>query len=666
MPVWLIWCGAFAAIWLPGVLLHRLLRLRGAPDWLVALAVQIGLGLAFWPLLLLWSTLFGWRWTPLAAQITVATFAIAGIVALLWAPDRWRQHVAQLRRQGFWLALFGCVLAITIATRVLHVRDLVLPVWVDPLHHVMIVRLLLAEGAVPSTFDPFIAGGVFNYHWGYHAVLAWMAWGLGMLDSFAVADLMLHGSQLLNALTVVMTYAAGRILFASRRAGLFAAASVGVVSWFPAYFVSWGRYTHMTGVLLMAPAMITLWRVRACAHSRQATAATLLLSGLALIHVRVALLLALLIGLLALLLVVQRRWRMLLWWLAAAGAALILTLPWWLWLWQSAYVRAIVTPQLDGDAMWPATLPDWGLVWAPRNDLLVATVSGGFSLLMNWQSVDSPPYLAYPAGAVWLALLMIATLWAWQRPKLRMPTRRLWGGWLLMALWVAGATLLLKANRLGLPAMRFIHVNAGIITLYAPLTLAAGGLTAWMLGLLTRPRLTPFTTGVAVLGLTFWGASGMTTIVNPTTILATPADRAALLWIRDNIPPDARFIVNTRQWMEGIYAGSDGGYWIPVLTDRESLLPPALYASALPRAAVIERNALLARLAAARNLDDPALRADLTAQGVTHLYIREGVGSLQSAGIDGREFAQLCYRQNGVSIYALKSKSNRNELVCTK
>jgi len=247
-----------------------------------------------------------------------------------------------------------------------------------------------------------------------------------------------------------------------------------------------------------------------------------------------------------------------------------------------------------------------------------------------------------------------------------MPTRRLWIGWLLMGLWVAGATLLLQANRLGLPAMRFIHINAGIITLYAPLTLAAGGLAAWMLGLLVRPRLTPFATGFAVLGLAFWGASGMTTIVNPTTILATHADRAALLWIRDNIPSSARFVVNARQWMEGIYAGSDGGYWIPVLTDRESLLPPVLYASALPRDAVVERNALLARLASAHNLDDPALRAELRAQGVTHLYIREGVGSLQSAGIDGREFVQLCYRQNGVSIYELKPKSNRDELVCAK
>jgi hypothetical protein len=654
MPVWLIWCGAFAAIWLPGVFLHRLLRLRAAPDWLVALAMQLGLGLAFWPLLLLWSTLIGWRWTPLAAQTTAVALATAGLVALVWAPGRWPQRAAQFRRQGVWLTLFGCVLAITIATRALHLLGLALPVWVDPLHHVMIVRLLLAEGAVPSTFDPFIADGVFNYHWGYHAVVAWMAWGLGVLDSFAVADLMLHASQLLNALTVVMAYAAGRILFASRRAGLLAAASVGVVSWFPAYFVSWGRYTHMAGALLMAPTMIALWRVRAAARPGQVTVAALLLGGLALIHVRVALLLALLIGLLALLLLVQRRWRALLWWLAATGAALMLTLPWWLWLWQSAYVRAIVTPQLDGDAIWPAILPDWGLVWTPRNNLLIATVSGGLSLLMNWQSVDSPSYFAYFASAAWLMLLACAALWTWRRPTLRMPTRRLWIGWLLMALWVASAALLLQANRLGLPATRFIHVNAGIITLYAPLTLAAGGLAAWMLGLLTRPRLAPFVTSVAVLGLTFWGASGMTALVNPATILATSADRAALVWIRDNIPPGARFVVNTRQWMEGIYAGSDGGYWIPVLADRESLLPPVLYASALPRAAVVERNALLARLAAARNLDDPALRADLAAQDVTHLYMREGVGSLQSAEIDGREFAQLRYRQDGVSIYELR------------
>lgn len=655
MVDWLVWCGAFAMIWLPSVLLHRLLRLRASPDWLTALAMQIGLGLAFWPLLLLWSTLIGWRWTPFTAQATTTTLMVLGGVALVWAPEGWSRRAAQLRRQGVWLTLLGCVLAATLATRALHVRGLALPVWVDPPHHLMIVRLLLAEGSVPTTFDPFIADGVFNYHWGYHAVIAWIAWGLGVLDSFAIADLMLHVGQMFNALTVVMAYAGGRILFASRRAGLLAAACVGVVLWFPAYFLSWGRYTHMTGVLLMAPATIALWRMRSSVRLGQVMAATLLLSGLALIHVRVALLVALLIGLLALLLFVQRRWRTLMWFLAAAGAALMLTLPWWLWLWQSAFVRAIVTPRVDGDSVWSANLPDWGLVWAPRNDLVIAVVSGGLSLLMNWQRLTTPAHLA---GATWLTLLIGATVWAWSRHALQQSTRRMWGGWLLLALWVVSAALLLQVNRLGLPATRFIHINAGIMTLFAPLGLAAGGMVAWLLGIVTPPRYALHVAIAAVLGVTLWGASGMTAIVNPATILATPADRAALVWLRDNIPADARFAVNTRPWMEGIYAGSDGGYWIPVLTDRASLLPPVLYASALPRSEVVEMNALLARLATAHNLDDPALRADLAAQGVTHLYMREGAGSLRSAEIDDGEFAQLIYRQDGVSIYELNSRMN--------
>jgi hypothetical protein len=59
MAIWLIWLGGFALLWLPGVLLHRVLRLPSRPDWLVTLALQLGLGLALWPLLLLWTTQLG-------------------------------------------------------------------------------------------------------------------------------------------------------------------------------------------------------------------------------------------------------------------------------------------------------------------------------------------------------------------------------------------------------------------------------------------------------------------------------------------------------------------------------------------------------------------------------------------------------------------------------
>lgn len=68
-------------------------------------------------------------------------------------------------------------------------------------------------------------------------------------------------------------------------------------------------------------------------------------------------------------------------------------------------------------------------------------------------------------------------------------------------------------------------------------------------------------------------------------------------------------------------------------------------------------NESFARLATSGNLDDPSLRAELAAQGVTHLYLSEGRGTLRAENIDGREFAQLLYRQDGVSIYALNLSS---------
>jgi hypothetical protein len=156
-----------------------------------------------------------------------------------------------------------------------------------------------------------------------------------------------------------------------------------------------------------------------------------------------------------------------------------------------------------------------------------------------------------------------------------------------------------------------------------------------------------------VLLIALWGAKGMTAVVNPSTVLATQADRAALVWIRENTPADARFVVNTWEWINGVYAGRDGGYWIPVLTDRSSLLPPSLYASTLPPATVQTMNALFRQLASAPNLDDPALRARLAAAGVTHLYLGAVGGSLRPEEIDGRVFAHLLYRQDDVSIYRL-------------
>ena len=169
--------------------------------------------------------------------------------------------------------------------------------------------LIIAQGRVPSTYDPLIPHGAPFYHWGYHSLTSFLMWILGQRDAFVLSDVMLHFGQMLNTLTALFVYAAARALFQSRRAGLFAAALAAVVSYFPAYFVSWGRYTHLVGALLLLafiPALLSVQK-----RPRWTSVATLgvLAAGLLLVHVRLAFFALTLAASLAVFIAVRRSWR---------------------------------------------------------------------------------------------------------------------------------------------------------------------------------------------------------------------------------------------------------------------------------------------------------------------------------------------------------------------
>lgn len=62
--------------------------------------------------------------------------------------------------------------------------------------------------------------------------------------------------------------------------------------------------------------------------------------------------------------------------------------------------------------------------------------------------------------------------------------------------------------------------------------------------------------------------------------LATRADLRAADWIRQNLPPDSKFLVNSFfAYGDTLIVGSDGGWWLPSLTGRKTNLPPMPYAT---------------------------------------------------------------------------------------
>jgi len=131
-------------------------------------------------------------------------------------------------------------------------------------------------------------------------------------------------------------------------------------------------------------------------------------------------------------------------------------------------------------------------------------------------------------------------------------------------------------------------------------------------------------------------------IVNPGTVLATRDDVAAMDWIRRHLPPDARFLINVRHWQGSTYVGTDGGYWIPLLTGRDTILPPAIYIYG--SAEYVEGiNNLAEAVVAIESFDEGSTRQLLDDSGVTHVYIGARGGSITPQMLGNPQVARSPY-----------------------
>jgi len=237
----------------------------------------------------------------------------------------------------------------------------------------------------------------------------------------------------------------------------------------------------------------------------------------------------------------------------------------------------------------------------------------------------------------------------------------LWGllkrerGAILTLLWVAAMFLAVNPSLLGLPTTWLVNNASVIIALFLPLAVLSGYFLASLSdGLRARGRFAHrFVLGSLMVAAALWGSLDMLSIVNPVTVLATPDDVAAMEWIRENVPEGARFLINARHWQEGIYVGTDGGYWIPALTGRETTLPPAIYG--FGSSEYIAWVNALARVVAGPNLDldDEGVRQLLKERGVTHVYIGARGGNIRPQMLVDSSHWRLVYSNGAVWIFKL-------------
>jgi hypothetical protein len=247
--------------------------------WPARMALAVGLSLALYPLLLLWTDLVGLHLGPLYAWGPV----LLGLAALAWRYRRWRPRQgwealrAWARSDALWpdLALV-VILALVFGVRLLVVRTLDAPMWGDSYQHAVIAQLLVDNGGLFDSWEPYTPYRGLTVHFGFPAAVALLSWMTGL----EIPRATLLTGQLVNGLAVLTLYPlAVRLARGNRWAGVGAVLVAGLLSPMPAYYVNWGRFAQLAGQAVLPVALWLLWE----GVDRERVAwGPLLLAGLAL------------------------------------------------------------------------------------------------------------------------------------------------------------------------------------------------------------------------------------------------------------------------------------------------------------------------------------------------------------------------------------------------
>ena len=441
--------------------------------------------------------------------------------------------------------------------------------------------------------------------------------------------------QVAQVLVAVSTYVLTARLTGRRGAGLVAMAIVGAVTLMPSYYLTWGRYTQLTGLALLSTAAVLAFDAISARPpvGRRIALAGFATGALVVTHYRVLIMLAALVGAYLIVesvaAVVERRSLASLWLRAflVGGAALLFTLPWFLRL----GMALLPSGALGGWLAAPATFntATWDLLALRYKNQLLGLAGLGILLSVT--------------GAVVRAFDAKFPLWT--RPKLA-PT---------VGLAVALAILVTNPGLLGLRNSWVISNDSLIITGFLPVALLSGYAMAALMELLVWKlpwrvqHAVNITATVALLVGAMYFADGMLSVVNPVTVLATDADVKAAEWVRQNTPTTARFLVNARPWQEGAYAAPDGGGWLPVLADRQVTLPPVSYTYA-NSPALVDRVTRTARtVAEAKQAED--ILPIMDEEGAGYVYIGAKGGALKPEMFRGRSDFRQVYATDGVWIF---------------
>jgi len=422
--------------------------------------------------------------------------------------------------------------------------------------------------------------------------------------------------QVINVFAVISLYPIALLITKNRWSGIVSILIAGLLLPIPMYYVNWGRYTQLTGQVILAAWVFLAWKYFDVTKlsKRMSFLVGSVLAGMALTHYRVLIF------------------------------AVLFLVPYYLLFAKKIFSLALIRKFLLISIISLALCLPWIIRAFGGNlpNILAAQLSSQTiqtsDTLQQLNSIGD--FWQYVPTAIWILTFIVIGWGILKRDK----SVTLISFWWLLILVAANPQWLL------LPGQGALTNFAVFIAAYFPVSLILGAGTVWIislasnhlpkLGRFTSPNKTPairwlvITITLMLFGyLGIWGAKQRINNVTPNGYaLLTRPDINASYWIADNLPSNVKFLVNAFFAYGGTsVVGSDGGWWLPLSATRQTMLPPLNYvAEEGYRLDNYEWVNSLVTEIESKGIDHPDVEQALDERGITHVYIGQRQGAVNS------------------------------------
>jgi len=551
---------------LPGYAIVRIFGIYKIYPATLQLAFSVGFSLALIPLIYLFGSEIGYKITSQHTQLILLLSFL--IIIISWLSGvQYKTFIMFFKepKQAFLAKISNktvngiinftvliSILSLSFTIRMIMIRDLATPAWVDSIHHGLITRLILENGSLPDTYLPYLDIETTLYHPGFHSTLA----AFISISGVEIPLGMLLFGQVLNATMALSVHLLAVALTRKPIAGLLAALMTSAFMAMPAYYTSWGRYPQLTGLIILPIPVVLMIAVKNQSpnlrNNNLIVCAALAMAGLLLVHYRVAAFIACLFlsWLIVELIASRAHARWLVKFLLLKFSQLTLMTFALAFLWFIPVIRDTVLPRIN-----------------PQH----TETSIAFFSDFSWD------YLTPIFGKQVIVLAILGVIWGLiNKQKVAA----------VITIWIILLFLVANFDALHLPGGSFVNDSSVAIMLFLPLSLMAGysAEQVFMVLILWRQVFSGFSGYlvalifiVATIVVSLSGAQQMVSILNPATLLSRQEDLVAIKWIDVNIPDENVILINSFPWGYGLFAGNDGGGWISTLAGNQTMPPPVLY-----------------------------------------------------------------------------------------